>query len=63
MADQDSHSGSVPEEIHAESAHMGQVDRVPYGPSEPDEMDVLSAHLPYDEESGTFSIVQIGDDE
>lgn len=41
---------------------MDQVDREPWDATEPDEMEVLKANLPYDELSGTFS-VHVGDDE
>lgn len=49
------------EQSHAESAHMGDVDMTPYGPSEPDEMEVLKEHMHYDDESGTF-VMHFGDD-
>jgi hypothetical protein len=50
------------EQSHSESAHMDQVDRVPYGPTEPDEAAVLGKYLPYDPETGTYSVV-VGDDQ
>lgn len=46
----------------SEIDHMEDVDTVPYAASEPDEMEVLKAHLPYDEESGTFALC-IGDED
>lgn len=41
---------------------MDQVDRVPYGATEPDEAAILSKYLPYDAETGTYSVT-VGDDQ
>lgn len=41
---------------------MDQVDRVPYGPTEPDEAAILDKYLSYDDETGTYSVV-VGDDQ
>lgn len=52
--------GTEPES--AESVHMDQVDRVEWGPTEADEMEVLSALYEYDEETGTF-LSHVGDED
>lgn len=47
---------------NAESAHMEDVNRLPTGPTEPDEMEVLNSLYEYDEETGTFNSF-VGDDD
>lgn len=41
--------------IEPTEAQMNEVDRVPWGPTEPDEMAVLGKLYGYDHETGTFS--------